>query len=163
MIQRIFGLFFTLLLISSTAWAQQKGAVELITKAEVDVTTTNGQGVKEVKRVEASKANVVPGDKVIYTITYKNNGAKPATAVVVKDPVPEHMVYIEGSAAGEGAKIEFSIDHGKTYGPAGGLTVADAQGKKRKAVAADYTHIRWTIAKVAPGGKGSVTFNAKVK
>ena len=163
MTNRMFGIMLALLLLTTAAWAQQKGAIELITKAEVDVTETSEQGKQVTKRVDASKANVVPGDTVIYTIYYTNNGDKPATNVVIQDKVPEHMVYVEGSATGNGAQVEFSTDHGKNYGASDALTITDLQGNRRKAGAADYTDIRWTVAKLAAGAKGSVTFNARVK
>lgn len=152
------------LLAPAAVRAQQKGGIELTSVAEVEVTTTNAQGQKEVKLVEAAKTNVVPGDTVIFTNYYTNTGKEPATGVVIKNPVPEHMVYVDKSAEGKDTKIDFSVDKGKTFAAAGQLKVKDASGKEQAAVAADYTHIRWIVEKpVAKGGKGSVSFRAKVK
>jgi uncharacterized repeat protein (TIGR01451 family) len=157
-------MMMALLLAPAAARAQQKGGIELISVSEVESTQTNAQGQKEMKRIEASKANVVPGDTVIFTNYYTNTGKEPATGAVIKNPVPEHMVYVDKSAEGKGTKIEFSVDNGKTFAAAGRLKVKDASGKERVAVAADYTHIRWIVEKpVAKGGKGSVSFRAKVK
>jgi len=83
---------------------------------------------------------------------------------VIKNPVPEHMLYVEGSAEGKGTKIEFSVDKGRTFEAAGKLMVPTPDGKKRRAAAADYTYIRWTIEKpLHKGANGSVSFRAKVK
>lgn len=152
-----------LLALPVAARAQQKGAIDLTTKAEVDVTSTNAKGEKEVRRVEASQTNVVPGDTVIFTVSYVNKGSKPASDVAVKNPVPEHMVYVDKSAEGTGTKIEFSADKGKTFSAQDKLKIKTPDGKERPATAADINLIRWTVAKLAPGGKGSVSFRAKVK
>jgi hypothetical protein len=84
--------------------------------------------------------------------------------VVITNPVPEHMLYLDQSAAGTGTAIEFSVNGGKSYGTPDKLNVTDASGKSRKAVASDYTHIKWTVSKpVEPGGRGEVLFKAKVQ
>ena len=152
------------LLISVTAWAQQKESIELISKAEVDVVSKNAKGEKEVARVDVAKAKVVPGDTVYFTTAYTNIGKQPADKVVITNPVPEHMVYVDKSAEGKGTKIEFSVDGGKSYAAHDKLMITYAQGKKRTATGADYTHIKWTVSKpVTPGAKGRVSFKAKLK
>jgi uncharacterized repeat protein (TIGR01451 family) len=159
----VIGIMFMFLLAPMTAAAQQKGGMDIKSVSEVERTITDGQGKKVTTRVAASQANVVPGDTVIFTNYYSYAGAKEATDVIIKNPIPEHMIYVVGSAEGKGAKIDYSIDKGKTFAGADKLMVTDAQGRTRRAVAADYTHIRWIVGKVAPGGKGSVSFKAKVK
>lgn len=157
-------MIMTLLLVPTAISAQQKGGVDLKSVAEVEVVRQNAKGEKEVKRVDAAKANVVPGDTVIFTITYVNNGDKPAANVAVKNPVPGQMLYLDKSAEGAGTSIDFSVDKGRTYGSAGALKVKTSDGKERPAAAADITHIRWTLEKpVTPGATGSVSFRAKVK
>lgn len=164
MIKKVITVLFLSLMLAAQSMAAAKGAIELKSIAEVEVTVANEKGGKEVKRVEAAKANVVPGDTVIFTNTYANTGKDPATGVVITNPVPEHMIYAEGSAEGKGAKIDFSVDKGKSYAPAVKLKIKGADGKERPATAADYTHIRWTLEKpVEKGGKGSISFRAKVK
>lgn len=146
------------------AWGQHKGAIELTSVAEVEILQKNEKGKEELKRVEAATANVAPGDTVIFTVRYVNKGDKPAADVVINNPVPQHMAYVEKSAEGAGARIVFSIDGGKTYATADKLKVKGADGKDRIAMASEYTHIRWTLEKpVAKNGKGRVSFRAKVK
>lgn len=164
MTKKIITVVSMLLLLSLQAMAAAKGTIELKSVSEVDVIVANDKGEREVKRVDASKANVVPGDTVIFTNYYTNKGDKPASDVVITNPMPEHMLYTEGTAEGTGAKIEFSVDKGKSFAPAGKLKFKDAQGKERPASASDYTHIRWTMEKpVGKGASGSVSFKAKVK
>ena len=154
-----------MLLMPAVAGAQQKkGGIDIKTVSEVEITQTDASGKKEVKRIDATTVNVAPGQTVIFTNYYTYSGEKPATDVVIKNPVSEHMVYLDGTAEGKGAKIEFSIDHGKTFAAADKLTVKTADGKERRANAADYTNVRWTIEKpLQKGDKGSVSFKARLK
>lgn len=162
--KKILTVLSMLMLLSLQAMAADKGAVELKSVAEVEVTIKNDKGEKEVKRVEAAKAKVVPGDAVIFTTYYSNNGKEPASDIVINNPLPEHMLYIDGTAEGSGTKIEFSVDKGKSFGAPDKLKIKGGDGKERPAGPADYTHIRWTLSKpLPPEGKGSVSFRAKVK
>jgi len=152
------------LLLCTGAMAAEEGAIKLASRSEVDVVTVNAKGKKEVKRVDAAKAKVVPGDTVIFINSYENVGKKTVKNAVITNPVPEHTVYVDGSAEGKGVSVAFSVDGGKSYGTAKSLMVVGKDGKARPALGADYTHIRWTLQKsLAPGAKGSVSFNAKIK
>ena len=153
-----------LTLLPLMTWGQQQGAIELTTVAEVEVVQKNEKGEEVRNRIEASKANVAPGDTVIFTVHYVNNGDAPAADVVIKNPVPQHMTYVDKSAEGAGTKVDFSIDGGKTHAAPDKLTITGADGKVRTASASEYTHIRWALVKpVGKGGKGIVSFRAKVK
>jgi uncharacterized repeat protein (TIGR01451 family) len=152
------------LLMPAAAWTQQKGGISIKTVSEIEVRQKNAQGKEEVKRVDATKTKVLPGEAVIYTNYYTYNGEQPATDVVIKNPVPDHMLYLDGTAAGKGARIEFSVDKGKTYATPDKLIIKSPDGKERRAAASDYTNIRWTIeTPLKKGEKGSVSFSTKVK
>lgn len=160
--------FFTticfVLMLTLPALAAEKKGVELTSTAEVEIIVKNDKGEKETQRVAAANANVVPGDTVIFTTRYENQGSQPATNVVIKNPLPEHMLYLENSAAGKNTRIEFSSDGGKNFAPANKLKVKEGDGKERAATAADYTHIRWiTEGALEKGARGSVSYKAKVK
>ncbi|OGQ51120.1 MAG: hypothetical protein A3J24_13180 [Deltaproteobacteria bacterium RIFCSPLOWO2_02_FULL_53_8] len=164
MLSRFLSVIMLVLLISVPALALEEGFVKLTSMSEFDMVVVNEKGEKEVKRVDAAKAKIVPGDEVIFTTVYENVGKEPVTAAVINNPVPEHTVYVDKSAEGKGTRIEFSIDGGKTFGLPKTLMVAGKDGKAKQAQASDYTHIRWTVEKaVAPGAKGSVSFKARVK
>ena len=151
-------------LLSGHALFARAQTVELVTKAEREVEVLE-KGVKVKKSGPPEK--IVPGDEVLYTVAYMNKTAKPAEKIVITNPVPKHTRYKDGTAAGEGTDITFSVDHGKTFATSDKLTVAikDKSGKNvvRPATAQDYTHIRWVIRQsVAPGRSGTVTFHAVV-
>jgi uncharacterized repeat protein (TIGR01451 family) len=150
------------LTLSSAAVAERDSAVELMTLAEVEVEVITEDGEKEVRRVEAAK--VIPGDEVIYTIRYANTGDEPAENIVITDPIPEHMLYLGGSAYGEGAAITFSVDDGKTFDVADNLTVTADDGTERPAGPSDYTHIKWMLeGELEPDAGGFVTFRAELQ
>ena len=88
---------------------------------------------------------VVPGDRVIYTLEVRNNGATALDAPDFTYPVPEHMRYVADSAVGPGAEVSYSVDGGHTFARAENLKVKGPDGKLRTAVAADYTDIRWQL------------------
>ena len=147
---------------SARAVAEDKNGVEIRAVAEVEVKVKNDAGVEETKRVPASK--VPPGVAVIYTLHADNKGSKPADDVVVTDPIPEHMDYVDGSASTQGTKLTFSVDGGKTWAAKDKLMVKGKDGALRAAAAEEITHIRWQFEKpIAPGESRSVEFRARVE
>jgi len=147
---------------STALWAQQGGIVELNAVAEMEKEVVNSKGQKELIRVPIARA--VPGDEVIYTIHYTNTGQEPADNVVIINPVPEHMIYTPGSAAGADTVIVFSVDNSETYDFPEKLRVTGTDGNIRPARASDYTHIKWTRQKsLMPGEKGHVSFRARLR
>ncbi|HUP92612.1 MAG TPA: hypothetical protein VM074_10230 [Solimonas sp.] len=136
--------------------------LQLVNQVYQEVTQTGADGRKEVRRVPAAK--VVPGDEVLYVITYKNVGAKPADDVVVANPLAPELQYKAGSATGANATAEVSVDGGKTFGELGQLTVASADGKRRAALAGDVTHVRWRLkSSIKPEQQGEVSFRAVLR
>ena len=145
-----------------SALAQEKGTIELKSIAEVEKEDFNAEGQKVVMRVPATK--VVPGDEVIYTNTYTNVGKEAASKVVITNPIPEHMQYVNASATGADMAITFSIDKGNTYDEPASLMKTQADGTKQLAKPVDYTHIRWVRQKALdPGEKGEVSFRARLQ
>lgn len=142
--------------------ASSTGSIELTIVGQMEQEYRDAKGQKAKRLVPITK--IVPGDEVIYTITYLNKGAQPADRVVVSDPIPPEVTYVDGSAFGPGTEIEFSADGGKSWGAPATLKVKGADGTERAATAADYSHIRWKLgAPVGPGQKGFVRFRAVLK
>lgn len=142
--------------------ASTSGTVALSIVGQMEQEYVNEKGQKAKRLVPITK--VVPGDEVVYTITYENKGKEPAERVVVTDPIPAEVTYVDGSAFGAGTEIEFSVDGGKSWGQPAALRVKQADGTERPASASDYTHIRWKLAaQVQPGQKGFVRFRAVLK
>ena len=141
--------------VPTTAFAAP-GAVVL--KGDVKVETTVVE--KGVERtVLVTPKVVVPGNRLLFSTSYRNESATPVQNFVVTNPVPEGIAV----AAPEAASLTVSVDGGKAWGKLATLTVKDAKGVARPAQAADVTHVRWTLATIAPGAAGSVAYHAIVK
>jgi uncharacterized repeat protein (TIGR01451 family) len=150
----------SLLLFAVTAQAAAPGSIKLQTIAQQEKVTVGKDGVKHTEIVPAGR--VLPGVEVIYTIKYTNVGKSPAEDVVVNDPVPEHMTYVDGSATGEGTAISYSVDGGKHWSAMiETLEINNGNGTTRSATARDVTDIRWVVkGKLAPNANGEVSFRA---
>lgn len=119
-------------------------------------------GKKSVKREPL--ANAVPGQEIIYVITYRNTGTEPVQNVVVNNPVPKELAYVANSALGNNTRFEASVDGGKTFGVFSQLTVKGADGKTRAATGTDVTHLRWTLtAPLKAAGEGDVSYRAVLR
>ena len=132
------------------------GGVALHGDVKVE-TTTVVNGVE--KTVLTVPKIVVPGNRLLFSTAYHNEGAAPVLNFVVTNPVPEGIAV----AAPDAAKLIVSVDGGKSWGKLAGMTVKDAKNVPHPAQATDVTHVRWTVASIAPGAGGSVAFHAVVK
>jgi hypothetical protein len=74
------------------------------------------------------------------------------------------MRYVADSAVGPGAEVSYSVDGGHTFERAEALKVPGTDGRLRRAVAADYTHIRWQLKNALKANSVAfVRFRALVK
>jgi uncharacterized repeat protein (TIGR01451 family) len=143
--------------VSSQAFAQQKGCIELKSTAQIEEEVVDAKGTTTKQLREATK--VVPGVEVIWTVTASNVCKQASDAVTINNSVPEHMTYVANSAAGPGADVAYSVD-GKSFAKSSDLTVQD-NGAARKARADEYKHIRWVFKdSLQPGASTMATFRA---
>lgn len=146
------------LLLSGAAIAQSKGHLEVTTIVQKEIVVENDEGETVTQIVEAQ--SVVPGEKVVYTITFKNIGDSAAENVVITNPISESLTYVAGSASNGSMQVEFSVDGGKTFGLASELRVIDID-IERPATTQDYTHVRWVMKdELEVGAEGSASFAA---
>lgn len=147
-----------LLTLSATAYSQEQGHLDVRTVVQKEQVTVNESGEAETELVAAS--TVVPGERVVYTITFQNISEEPAENVVITNPISGELTYIDGSAFGPGADIQFSVDGGQTFGDRDELTVTE-DGETRPAGTDDFTHIRWVMQQeLAAGAQGLARFSA---
>ncbi|MDB5678502.1 hypothetical protein [Sphingomonas bacterium] len=131
-------------------------AVQLSSTVMVEKTVSVGGR----EQVELQKpTNVLPGDKLIFQTNYRNAGGQPATQFVVTNPVPAAVAWTGEATPGA---VE-SVDGGRSYAPLSQLKVKGANGALRPAQPADVTHIRWTLASIAPGASGLVKYRGMVR
>jgi uncharacterized repeat protein (TIGR01451 family) len=144
------------LLAPATAYAAND--VSLSSKVLVEK-VKNGPDGKAVTVREAPGV-VVPGDKLVFVLSYRNGGSQPATGFTLTDPIPASIAF----AGSEDSTAVVSVDGGKSWGPLATLKVVQADGTSRPAVAADVTHIRWSFGRpIAAGSGGELSFRGVVK
>lgn len=152
-----------LTVIAAMACALCAPAVQAQTKpvaltSSVQLVQTTGEG-SNARETLVDAASVVPGDVLVFSTAYRNTGAEPATDFVILNPVPATVLVAPESAAAQ----PVSVDGGRTFGALANLTVPLADGKTRPAQNTDITHLRWTIARVAPGETGTAAYRAVVR
>lgn len=148
----------SLILILAAVVAAAQEPLEVQTIVQKQETFVNDAGETEKRLVAADV--VVPGERVFYTITFTNSGDEPADNVVITNPIAAGLVYIDGTAFGPGADIQFSVDDGRSFAAADTLTVTE-DGQSRAAEASDFTHIRWVMrSELAAGAQATARFAA---
>jgi len=150
-----------MLALSLQAVAQEQGHLNVTTTVQKQEVTVNESGEAETRLVAVD--TVVPGESVVYTITFQNISDEPAANVVITNPISEGLTYVDGSAFGPGTVIQFSTDGGQNFAAADELTVID-DGVSRPAGPDDFTHIRWVMQnELAVGAQGTARFTAVLK
>jgi len=147
-------------LFAPIANAQDQGHLNVLTVVQKEEITVTDSGETERRLVAAD--TVVPGDDVVYTITFTNISDETAENIVITNPISENLTYVEGSAFGPGTLIEFSVDGGQTFSVRGDLIVI-SEGDERPAMVEDFTHVRWTMqSSLDAGAQGMARFRARL-
>ncbi|MEM7700858.1 MAG: hypothetical protein AAF251_02870 [Pseudomonadota bacterium] len=134
----------------SAAAAEPK--VSLQSDVMAIVTTTDEAGQQTTQLTEPTE--YTPGTKLSFGMNYTNGGTVPATNVTGTNPLNE-AVRLSSDAD---PALMVSVDGGTTFGTLDTLSVAIESGGMRAATHSDVTHVRWTIASIAPGESGRISF-----
>lgn len=135
----------------------QDQAMVLEGDVKVEKTMTDANGATSVEFVEPE--TIVPGDKLLFSTAFTNSSAEAVENFVVTNPIPA-AVRLSPEAD---AQLTVSTDGGSTWGKLAELTVEAEDGTRRAAQHADVTHIRWTLASVAPGESGRLEYPAIIR
>ena len=155
---RLLAVGLLALAMGQVATADEPGHLNVKTVVQKEEVVVDDAGERRTRLVDAD--TVIPGERVVYTITFRNIGAEPADNVVITNPISQALTYIDGSAFGPGMAIEFSVDGGVTYAAAADLVVSEA-GVDRPARPDDFTHVRWVMqTELAAGAQGMARFAA---
>ncbi len=140
-------------------------AVTLASEAMIERIVIAADGSEKLTLKKPDDVVIVPGDKVVFTLTYQNKGAQPASSFKATNPMPGPVQFIE--AAQDWAEV--SVDGGTNWGKLDALKimatpVEGSAAVERAATPADVTHVRWVFAKpIAAGAKGSISFRGVIK
>jgi len=140
---------------AATVQAQSPVTLEGDVKAVKTVSDADGNQTTQLVAPDV----IVPGDRLLFTTQYANNGAEPADNFVITNQVPAAVRLAPDASA----ELTVSVDGGTTWGALSSLTVTDESGATRAATGDDVTHIRWTLASIAPGETGSVEYPAIIR
>lgn len=137
--------------------AQAQNPVTLSGDVKAVETSVDASGNEVTKLVEPDV--IVPGDRLIFGTEYANNGAEPADNFVVTNPLPAAVRL----APDADPDLTVSVDGGNSWGMLSELTVAGEDGTTRAATPSDVTHVRWTLAQIAPGESGRLEYPAIIR
>ncbi len=126
--------------------------VSLKSDVKALVTTTDATG-KETSEL-ATATEYTPGTKLSFGMIYANEGAEAATNVTGTSPLNKSVRL----APDADPALIVSVDGAESFGTLDTLVVATESGATRAATHADVTHVRWTIASIAPGESGRIGF-----
>lgn len=143
---------------TAPAAAIASNAVALNSDVMVERTSTDANG-RPVVSLEEPRV-VVPGDRLVFVIRYRNNGAQPAADFVITNPMPEAVAY----QATDDVNARVSVDGGRSWGALSELSVNGADGTVRPARPEDVTHVRWVFAQpLASGQAGRLMYRGVVR
>ncbi len=139
--------------------ANSGGGLQVETVVEKEQVVIGDNGEQTTQLVAVTK--IVPGEEVVYTISFTNSGSEAAENVAITNPIPNHMLYVADSAFGPGTDVSYSVDGGNSYATADELEIVDADGTVHRARADEYTHIRWVMRNdLQSGARGFARFRA---
>ena len=139
--------------------------VVLVSDAFIERSEIGADGKEKFSLKKPAEVIITPGDRVVFTLKYKNQGTLPANAFRATNPMPEPVQFV--SAYEEWAEV--SVDGGKKWGKLSDLSVAakSADGLTdviRAAAVEDVTHVRWVFPNaIPPGGEGTLSYRGVVK
>lgn len=152
------AVLFLLLAALAPAQALAANQVALDNHVFVERVSTDAAGKQKIL-LEEPKV-VVPGDRLVFVLNYRNAGAQPADRFVITNPMPSAVRFAD---AGDTRPL-VSVDGGKQWGLLSDLSVPMTDGTRRAAQPADVTHIRWAFRDPIPvGGTGKLMFRGVVR
>lgn len=135
------------------------GPLVVTSKVLVERRTAAPDGTTRVALAKPTR--VVPGDRVVFVLDYRNTGRQPIADIVLANPLPPAIAY-RAPRAGSPAP-ELSVD-GRTFGPLASLMVPMPGGGARPARTDDVVAVRWRLSTpLAAGGQGELAFQAALK
>jgi uncharacterized repeat protein (TIGR01451 family) len=155
------SVLFTSIAVGALAQDPAQGHLQVQTVVQKEQVIVGDNDEEKVQLVDAKA--VIPGDEVIYTVTFRNISDDAAENVVITNPIAADLEYVDGSAFGPGSEIVFSVDGGTVFAAASELFVSEG-GVVRPAEARDFTHIRWQMQYEIPAGsQGVARFRARLQ
>lgn len=125
------------------------------TASNQDTTTVTSNAVVTLTKAISVSTGAPGTGPYTYTLTYTNTGNSDATSVAISDNIPSGMTYVAGAS-------RWSVTGGTTALSDSGGTVGTSPNTLVSSVNVGTTTFTATIAKVAAGQSGYVTFQVNV-
>jgi uncharacterized repeat protein (TIGR01451 family) len=150
--------------LSAFAAAAQAGPrLEMRGQVYAEVQTVNSKH-ETVRELRPAGNRIMPGDTLVYVITYRNVGDTASDKVSINVPIPPEVSYVAGWVEGSDAKPEVSTDYGEEYRPYEKLSVTNADGSIRAPLPSEVTNLRWDMDLVVqPGAEGKLLYRTRFK
>jgi uncharacterized repeat protein (TIGR01451 family) len=122
------------------------------TAANTDTVTVNNNAVVRITKAISTNSGASPSGPYTYTLTFSNTGNATATAMTLADVVPAGMTYVTGSGR---------------WSVSGTTALTDTAGGDPTGIDYDYGvtqagRVTATVASLAPGQSGTLTFQVNV-
>jgi uncharacterized repeat protein (TIGR01451 family) len=133
--------------------------VELTSQIYVERHHSASDGTDTVTLVPADR--VVPGDRLLFVVIYRNAGDRAASDFVITNPIPASVAFV---AAKGDLEPTVSVDGGASYGTLASRRIRQPDGTLRPARPDEVTHLQWKFeSALAGGGAGQVAFRAELR
>jgi len=150
-------------LLSASAFAQEDEQPQALVITAFNQMADDARH-QEVARQGGDANALLPGDVILYRLTFTNTTDVQVRNVDFKDPLPPGLYFVGGSATAdrEDVAITYSIDGGQTYLEEPMIEeVIDGERVFRPAPPEMYTHVRWLVSGwVQPGSQVTAEFTA---
>ena len=153
-IRAILAVLISVSALTPGAAAAQEKPVKLESSVHLLRPAEDGAGTQLVE-----PQNVVPGDTLVFTTSFRNGGSSTVNDFVIVNPVPADLLLSSESAA----QTEVSVDGGQRWGPLADLKIVSSEGQEQPASIENITHMRWAFKEVPAGTAGKVQFSALVR
>lgn len=143
--------------LASPAFAQEAKSVEVTGDVKQVETSVDGDGNQVTKLVDLGVT--VPGARLVFRNNYTNTTQEVIRNFKLTNPIHPSVRL----APDADADLVVSVDGGESWGTLASLSVTGEDGAVRSARHDDVTHVRWTIAEIAPGSGGQVQIPAIIR
>ena len=123
-------------------------------KSDVMAIVTSSDEAGNATTSLAEPKEITPGTKLSFGMNYEIAGSEPVTNVTGTNPLNAAVRL----APDADPALLVSVAGGTTFGTLDSLSVVSENEAPRPATHDDVTHVRWTIASIAPGESGRIGF-----